>query len=173
MKKENERHKFINKFWYIWLAISLLFVIVGSWISYAIGEFNPLYIFGAIFLIALIHIPTHYVMDNAGIYVYYLFRFKMEYRWHNIWYIAKVYNATPQSLIHFGKNIEFSGFGTGPKMFDFPEVEISYNRRAKDLVEKYMQEEINDYTIAGDIRKIKEKREQRKLKKQNRHHKKK
>lgn len=105
MKKENEQHKFINKFWYIWLAISLLFVIVGCWISYAIGEFNPLYIFGAIFLIALINIPTHYVMDNAGIYVYYLFRFKMEYRWHNIWYIAKVYNATPQSLIHFGKNI--------------------------------------------------------------------
>lgn len=173
MKNENEQHKFTNKFWYIWLTISLLFVIVGCWISYAIGEFNPLYIFGAIFLIALINIPTHYVMDNTGIYVYYLFRFKMEYRWHNIWYIAKVYNATPQSLIHFGKNIEFSGFGTGPKMFDFPEVEISYNRFAKELIEKYLCREIDDYTWQGDIKNFKKKQELKKLRKQNRNQKKK
>lgn len=173
MKRENEKHKFINKFWYIWLAISLSFVIAGCWVSYAVGGFNPLYIFGAILLLACVNIPTHYVMDNTGIYVYYLFRFKMEYRWHNIWHICKTYKETSFRDIIVGKNIEFSGFGTGPKLFDFPNVHISYNRRAKELIEKYTQTEIDDYTFSGDIKNFKKKREQKKLKKQNRHHKKK
>lgn len=173
MKRENERHKFINKFWFVWLAISLASFIAAGCISYAVGGFNPLYIFGTILLLVCINIPTHYVMDNRGIYVYYLFHFKMEYLWNNIWHIYKAYNLSPRSMLYFGKSIEFSGSGTGPKIFDFLNVEISYNRRAKELIEKYTQTEIDDYTIAGDIKNFKKKREQKKLKKQNRHHKKK
>ncbi|MBQ8575324.1 MAG: hypothetical protein IJ447_04680 [Clostridia bacterium] len=173
MKRENEKHKFINKFWYIWLAISLTSFIAAGCINYAVGHFYLLYALGAIALLDCVIMPTHYVMDNTGIYVYYLFYFKMEYRWHNIWHIYKAYNLSPRSMLYFGKSIEFSGSGTGPKIFDFLNVEISYNRRAKELIEKYTQTEIDDYTIAGDIKNFKKKREQKKLKKQNRHHKKK
>lgn len=157
----------------MWLAISLTSFIAAGFISYAVGHFYLLYALGAIALLDCVVTPTHYVMDNTGICVYYLFCIKMEYRWHNIWHIYIAYNFSPRNMLYFGKRIEFSGSGTGPKILDFLDVEVSYNRCAKDLIEKYMQEEISDHTIAGDIRKFKKKREQRKLKKQNRHHKKK
>lgn len=43
-------------------------------------------------------------------------------------------------------------------MFDFPEVEISYNRFAKELIEKYLCREIDDYTWQGDIKNFKKSR---------------
>ena len=76
-------------------------------------------------------------------------------------------------MLYYGKKFKFSGSGTGPKILDFLKVEVSYNRRAKELIEKYTQTEMYDYTLAGDIKRFKKKREQKKLKKQNRHHKKK
>lgn len=173
MKRENEKHKFINKCWYLWLAVSLTSFTVAGFISYAVGHFYLLYALGVIALLDCVVTPTHYVMDNAGIYVYYLFCIKMEYRWHNIWHICIAYNRSPRNMLYYGKKFKFSGSGTGPKILNFLKVEVSYNRRAKELIEKYTQTEINDYTLAGDIRKFKKKREEKKLRKQNRHHKKK
>lgn len=173
MKRENEKHKFLNRAWFTIVIVSLAMLAAGGIVTYIAEGFNILYVIGALGLVACVMTPTNYVLDNRGMCIYYLFHFKMEYLWHAIWWVSKASNHSRLGAGMFGKHIEITGTCSGPKFFDFPEVFITYNRRAQELIEKYTQTEINDYTLAGDIKRFKKKREQKKLKKQNRHHKKK
>lgn len=179
---KNKKNKISNKIWFEAITIGLIFIILGFIVSYVTRGFNLLYIIGGVVLLACVNIPTSFTIDDNGMCVYYLFCFKKtEYFWHSI---QSVYTAHQSG---YGKFIEFRVNCSETKSFKSHSVRLSYNRRAKELIEKYSQKEIEDYTLSGDIKNLKNKIDQRnlkkqreqekivqqKLKKQNRHHKKK
>ena len=172
MKRENENHKFLNSAWFTTVIAAFVMLAAGGVVTYIAGGFNILYVLGVICLIICALTPSNYVLDSRGICVYYLFRFRTEYLWHNVWWVSKASNASTRGAALFGRHIKFCGLCSGPKIFDFPEIYITYNRHVQELIEKYTQEEFNDYTLSGDIRRFKKKQEEKQLRKLNRHHKK-